>query len=85
MFIYRILFSSLCFIFFGLALGTGHFAFYLAALLCGSFSITAKKKEWADPKWAVVLFEKWEIYLREKKKKKRVNLINKHKKHNIKK
>lgn len=58
---YRTVFASLCFIFFGLALGVRDRAeLYFLALMCGAISLTAKKKMWEDPEWAPALYDKLE-------------------------
>lgn len=77
MFFYRTLFASLCFISFGFAMGTGHWGWYMSALLCGSLSITAKKKKWEDPVWAVLMTEDFEAWIRKKKKEHRQKRKNK--------
>ena len=58
MYFYKDLFASLCFIFFGAALAFKHPYLYFGAMMCGCFSITAKKKQWSDPIWARLYMEK---------------------------
>ena len=58
MYFYKDLFASLCFIFFGAALPFKHPYLYFGAMMCGCFSITAKKKQWSDPIWARLYMEK---------------------------
>ena len=58
MYFYKDLFASLCFIFFGAALAFKHPYLYFGAMMCGCFSITAKKKQWTDPICARLYMEK---------------------------
>jgi len=64
LYFYRILFSSLCFIFFGIALATKEPASYLAAMCCGALALTAKRKMWDDPVWAELYMQKFDEFRR---------------------
>lgn len=64
LYFYRILFSSLCFIFFGIALATQEPASYLVAMLCGAMALTAKRKMWDDPLWAELYMQKFDEFRR---------------------
>jgi hypothetical protein len=64
LYFYRILFSSLCFIFFGIALATQEPASYLAAMCCGALAMTAKRKMWDDPVWAELYMQKFDEFRR---------------------
>ena len=64
LYFYRILFSSLCFIFFGIALATKEPASYLIATLCGAMALTAKRKMWDDPVWAELYMQKFDEFRR---------------------
>ena len=70
MFFYRELFASLCFIFFGAALAFIHPYLYFGAMMCGCFSITAKKKGWTDPMWAKLYMDSFNNWLESKRPKK---------------
>ncbi|MDD4365094.1 MAG: hypothetical protein PHF19_05065 [Synergistales bacterium] len=49
---YRNLFAGLCFFFLAVGLWAGSVKAFWACMVCGAFSRTAMKKQWADPPYA---------------------------------
>ena len=47
----------------GAALAFKHPYLYFGAMMCGCFSITAKKKGWTDPMWAKLYMDSFNNWL----------------------
>ena len=63
-YIYKDLFASLCFIFFGAALAFNDPYLYFAAMMCACLSTTAHRKKWPDPPWATLMMEDIKVKFR---------------------